>query len=62
MLLAMLIIAAVLLIFPAVLCCLVGGWLLLFGVLGLVTWVQIGWWIGQDLRRYITQGGYDEYA
>lgn len=63
MLLAMLILAATLLILPAVLCCLAGGWLLLFGVLALVTWVQVGWWVCEDVGRYLRgHGHYDEYA
>lgn len=61
MLLAMLIIAAILLILPAVLCCLAGGWLLLFGVLALVTWLEMGWWVMEDVIGYL-RGQCDEYA
>lgn len=60
MLLFLLIVSAVLLILPAVLCCLAGGWLLLFGVLALFCWLQLGWWVAEEAVRYLRRQP-DEY-
>lgn len=61
MLLALLVITAVLLMLPAVLCCWAGGVMLLFGVLALVSWLQLGWWVLEEVLRWRRQSG-DEYV
>ena len=52
-----------LLILPALLCCWAGGWLLLFGLAALASWLWLGWlifmaWWGW--RRH--EAGDDDYA
>lgn len=66
MLLCLLIIAVVLLLLPALLCVWMGGPLLLVGVLALVTWGQLAWWVADDalrcLRGDARQDDGDEYV
>ncbi len=58
--LALLVISVLLLVLPALLCCAAGGWLLLFGVLALVGWLQLGWWVLESWRSW--RRGEDDYA
>lgn len=59
--LLLLILAAVLLVLPAVLCCAAGGVLLLFGVLALVTWAQLAWWVAEEALSW-RRGRDDDYV
>lgn len=54
--LCLLVIAVGLLVLPALLCLCMGGPLLLAGVLALVTWGQLGWWVAEDALRYLRRG------
>ena len=47
---------------PALLCCLVGGWLLLFGLAALACWLVIGWWIWLAWLDWRRQAEYDDYV
>lgn len=69
MLLCLLVMAVGLLVLPALLCLWMGGPLLLVGVLALVTWCQLGWWVAEDVLRYLKKGAggvdgcdFDEYV
>lgn len=61
MLLFLLILSAALMILPAVLCCFLGGVWLLFGILALFCWLQIGWWTAEEAIRCLSRR-YDEYV